>query len=108
MRFSMTAALLAACALSAFGLGACANGNQGNPDNQPYATDPAGAIAVKPQFISTESYDPYGAPPPFTDMLAGGAAIAPSATPPMDVTPQGASPMPAQTPRNTPTMPRPH
>ena len=97
MRFSTTAALLAACALSAFGLGACAN-NQGNPNNQPYATDPSGAIAVKPQFISTESYDPYGTPPPFADMQAGSAAITPSATPPMNMTPQGASPTPPGAP----------
>ena len=98
MRFSMTAALLAACALSA-----CANGNQGNPNNQPYATDPAGAIAVKPQFISTESYDPYGTPPPFADMQAGSAATAPQPQTPMNY-----SPAPVQPPRNTPTMPRPH
>jgi len=97
MRLSMTAALLAACALSA-----CANGNQGNPNNQPYATDPAGAIAVKPQFISTESYDPYGTPPPFADMQAGSAATAPASQPMIY------NPAPAQTPRNTPTMPRPH
>ena len=97
MRFSMTAALLAACALSA-----CANGNQGNPNNQPYATDPAGAIAVKPQFISTESYDPYGTPPAFSDMQAGSAAIAPASQP------MNYNPVPAQTPRNMPTMPRPH
>ena len=96
MRFFMTAALLAASALSA-----CANGNQGNPDNQPYATDPAGAITVKPQFISTESYDPYGTPPPFADMQAGSAAIMPSATPPMNMTPQGASPMPPAPTRRT-------
>ena len=96
MRFSMTAALLAACALSA-----CANGNQGNPDNQPYATDPAGAIAVKPQFISTASYDPYGTPPPFADMQIGSPAIAPGPQPPVNY-----SPAPAQTPRMTPTMPR--
>jgi len=101
MRFSMTAALLAACALSAFGLGACANGNQGNPNSQPYVTDPAGAIAVKPQFISTESYDPYGTPPPFADMQAGSAAITPSVTPPMNATPQGASPMPGAPTRRT-------
>ena len=106
MRFSMTAALLAACALSAFGLSACANGNQGNPNNQPYATDPAGAIAVRPQFISTESYDPYGNPPPFADMQAGSAAITPSPQPPLNLSPQGQSPAPA--PRITPTMPRPH
>ena len=97
MRFSMTAALLAACALSA-----CANGNQGNPNNQPYATDPAGAIAVKPQFISTESYDPYGTPPAFSDMQAGSAAITPASQP------MNYNPVPAQTTRNMPTMPRPH
>ena len=102
MRLSMTAAFLAACALSAFGLGACANGNQGNPNNQPYATDPAGAIAVKPQFISTESYDPYGTPPPFADMQAGSAATAPASQP------MNYNPAPAQPPRNAPTMPRPH
>ena len=104
MRFSMTAALLAACALSAFGLSACANGNQGNPDHQPYATDPAGTIAVKPQFIDTASYDPYGTPPPFSDMQSGSVAITPSATPPMNMTPQGASPMPGAPARRT--MPR--
>ena len=96
MRFSMTAALLAASALSA-----CVNGNQGNPNNQPYATDPAGAIAVKPQFISTESYDPYGTPPPFADMQAGSAAMTPAPQPSMNY-----NPMPAQTPSNRPTMPR--
>ena len=103
MRFSMTAALLAACALSAFGLGACANGNQGNPNSQPYATDPDGAIAVKPQFISTESYDPYGTPPPFADMQAGSAATAPQSQAPMNY-----NPAPVQPPRNMPTMTRPH
>src|SRR3569833_2891347 len=84
MRISMTAALLAACALSA-----CANGNQGNPDPQPYATAPAGTIAFKPQFIDTASYDPYGTPPPFSDMQTGSVAISPSATPPMNMTPFG-------------------
>lgn len=98
MRLFMTAMLLAASALSA-----CAQGNQGNPGNQPYATDPAGTIAVKPQFVSTESYDPYGTPPPFADMQAGSAAIAPASQPPVNY-----SPAPAQTPRTTPAMPRPH
>ncbi len=101
MRFSMTAALLAACALSAFGLGACANGNQGNPNSQPYATDSAGGIAVKPQVISTESYDPYGTPPPFADMQAVSAAITPSAAPSMNMPPQGASPLPGGPTRRT-------
>jgi hypothetical protein len=99
MRFSMTVALLAACALSA-----CANGNQGNPSNQPYATDPTGAIAVKPEFVGTVSYDPYGTPPPFADMQAGSVAITPAPSPPLNLSPQGQSPAPA--PRITPTMPR--
>jgi hypothetical protein len=96
MRFPTTAALLAACALSA-----CANGNQGNPGNQPYATDPAGAIAVKPQFTSTASYDPYGTPPPFADMQSGSVATAPPPQPPVYVSP------PSQAPASrTRTMPR--
>jgi hypothetical protein len=99
MRFSMTAALLAACALSA-----CANGNQGNPDHQPYATDPTGTIAVKPEFISTASYDPYGTPPPFSDMQAGSVAVTPAPSPAPNLSPRGQ--VPAQTPRITPTMPR--
>jgi hypothetical protein len=101
MRFPTTAALLAACALGAFGLGACANGNQGNPNNQPYATDPAGAIAVKPQFTSTASYDPYGTPPPFADMQSGSVATTPPSQPPVYVSP------PSQAPASrTRTMPR--
>lgn len=91
--------LLAAAFLAATSLGACATGPDGNPDKQPYATDPGGTIASKPQFISTESYDPYGTPPSFSDMQAGSVAITPSATPPMNLGPQGASPMP-QTPMN--------
>jgi len=94
MRFSMTAALLAACALSA-----CAAGSNGNPDNQPYANDPAGVIAVKPQFISTESYDPYGTPPPFADMQAGSIAITPPPQPPMNMSPQAPAPAPRTMPR---------
>ena len=101
MRFPTTAALLAACALGAFGLGACANGNQGNPNSQPYATDPAGAIAVKPQFTSTASYDPYGTPPPFADMQSGSVATTPPFQPPVYVSP------PSQAPASrTRTMPR--
>lgn len=89
MRFSMTAALLAAATLSA-----CAHGPDGNPNNQPYADQPGGAIAVKPQVIATESYDPYGTPAPFADMQYSAVAITPAPPPPMNMTPQGASPMP--------------
>ena len=97
MRFSMTAALLAAAALST-SLGGCAlSGPQGNPNKQPYANEPGGTIAVKPQFISTESYDPYGTPAPFADMQYSAGAINPAPTPPLNLNPQGASPMPRGT-----------
>ncbi len=88
MRFLLAAALLAATSL-----GACAAGPDGNPDRQPYATDPGGAIATQPQFISTESYDPYAPAPPFSDMQAGSVAITPSTTPGMNYIPP-AGPMP--------------
>jgi len=93
MRFSMTAALLAAATLSA-----CAHGGDGNPNNQPYADQPGGAIAVKPQFISTASYDPYGTSAPFQDMQYSAVAITAAPTPPMNLTPQGAAPMPGTAP----------
>ena len=86
----MTAALLAAAAL----LGGCTHGSQGNPNNQPYAGDPGGTIAVKPQIISTESYDPYGTPAPFADMHYSAVAITPAPSPPLNLTPRGAAPMP--------------
>ena len=90
MRFVMTAALLAAASLA----GCSLTGPQGNPNNQPYADQPGGAIAVKPQVIATESYDPYGTPAPFADMQYSAVAITPAPTPPLNVTPQGAAPMP--------------
>ena len=92
MRFSMTAALLALSAL-----GGCAHGPEGNPNNQPYADQPGGTIAVKPQIIGTESYDPYGTPAPFADMQYSTVAITPAPTPPLNLTPRGAAPMPGAT-----------
>ena len=86
MRFEIGAALLAALAL-----GGCM-GPEGNPNGQPYATDTGGAIAAAPQALGTVSYDPYGKPASFADMDIGSPAITPSATPPMTVTPMGASP----------------
>lgn len=91
MRFSMT--LLAAAALMT-SLAGCTHGSQGNPDNQPYAGEPGGTIAVTPQIISTESYDPYGTPPPFADMQYSAVAITPAPSPPLNLTPRGAAPMP--------------
>jgi hypothetical protein len=88
MRFQIGAALLAALAL-----GACM-GPQGNPNGQAYVTDPSGQIAMAPQALGTVAYDPYAKPANFADMDIGGAAIAPSPTPPMNLTTQGASPAP--------------
>ena len=88
MRFQIGAALLAAMAL-----GGCM-GPDGNPDGQPYATDPSGMIAVAPQALGTVAYDPYAKPPNFADMDIGSSAITPSQTPPMNLSTQGASPMP--------------
>jgi hypothetical protein len=88
MRFQIGAALLAAMALAG------CMGPEGNPNGQPYATDPGGMIAVAPQALGAVAYDPYTKPPNFADMDIGSAAITPSPTPPMNLTPQGASPTP--------------
>jgi hypothetical protein len=88
MRFQIGAVLLAALAL-----GACM-GPDGNPNGQPFATDPSGQIATAPQALGTVAYDPYGKPANFADMDIGGAAVAPSPTPPMNLTTQGAAPTP--------------
>jgi len=78
MRFSIGIALLG------LALAGCA-GPEGNPNGQPYANEPGGAIAVKPQSLGEASYDPYGTPAPFADMQAGQAAITPP--PPLNYTP---------------------
>jgi hypothetical protein len=88
MRFQIVAALLAG-----LGLGACM-GPEGNPNGQPYANDTSGQIAMAPQAVGNVAYDPYAKPANFSDMDIGGSAIAPSATPPMNLTTQGASPTP--------------
>ncbi len=90
MRFEIGAALLAAMALVG------CTGQQGNPNGQPYAADTGGMIAVAPQALGTANYDPYAKAPSFADMDIGSAAITPSPTPPMNFTPQGASPAPAR------------
>jgi hypothetical protein len=48
---------IAAITFAALALGACM-GPQGNPNGSPYADEPGGTIAVKPQTIGTETYDP--------------------------------------------------
>ena len=89
MRFQIGAALLAAMALAG------CMGPDGNPNGQSYATDSNGMIAAAPQALGTATYDPYAKAPSFADMDIGSSAIAPSATPPLNVTSQGASPTPA-------------
>lgn len=88
MRFAIGAALLAAAALAG------CMGPEGNPNGQPYATDPGGMIAMAPQTLGVVAYDPYAKPQSFADMDIGSAAITPSSTPPMNITSQGASPPP--------------
>ncbi len=72
-------------------------GPEGNPNAAPYANEDGGVIAVKPETSGMIAYDPYGKATPFSDMNAGGAAIAPSATPPLTLTPAGQAPAPAGT-----------
>ena len=85
MRFSLAAAaLLAATALSA------CMGPEGNPNGSPYANEPGGTIAVKPEMVGMVTYDPYATPAPFVDMQIGQPAINPAPTPPLNLTPQGA------------------
>ena len=88
MKFAAGATLLAALTLMG------CMGPDGNPNRQPYASDPGGAIAVKSATVGTVSYDPYATPAPFTDMQAGQAAINPP--PPL------ATPMPMPPPGRRP------
>jgi hypothetical protein len=98
----MKFAIAALVSIAALALAGCAD-HQGNPNQAAYANEDGGTIATKPQFISQESYDPYGKPAPFKDMQAGGAAISPSGTPPLDLTTNGQSPTPpAPMPANRP------
>jgi hypothetical protein len=55
MRFSLVITLLGSA------LAGCA-GPDGNMSRQPYADEPGGAMAVKPQSVGHESYDPNTAP----------------------------------------------
>lgn len=86
----MTIKVAAVCAL-VLGLpllGGCL-GPEGNPDGMPYATDADGAIAVKPQTVGVETYDPNAPAPPFADETVNG--INPDAPPGRD---GSAAPMP--------------
>jgi hypothetical protein len=67
-----------AITLAALALGACA-GPQGNPNGSPYANEPGGTIAVKPQTMGAETYDPAKPAPPFQDMRPGPYTPTPAA-----------------------------
>jgi hypothetical protein len=92
MRFSIGFALLG-LALAGSTLTACA-GPEGNPNGQPYANEAGGAIAVKPEVLGMDNYNPYAEAKPFADMQAGQVAITPAPTPPLNLTPLGAMPAP--------------
>ena len=89
MKLMVGAALMAAMALAG------CMGPQGNPNAQPYATEPGGMAVAKPETVGKVAYDPYGTPAPFADMQAGQAAINPPA------------PMPLPAPVANPPMRRP-
>lgn len=72
---------IAGIALAALALSACM-GPAGNPNGQPYASEPGGTIAVAPGSVDVESYDLGKPAPPFQDMRPGPYAPTP-ATPPV-------------------------
>ncbi len=61
---------IAAITFVALALGACM-GPQGNPNGSPYADEPGGTIAVKPEMLGTETYNPAMAAPPVQGMRPG-------------------------------------
>jgi hypothetical protein len=88
-KMKYAAALLASIALTG------CMGPAGNPNRQPYADEPGGTMATKPETIGTVAYDPFGTPAPFADMQAGQAAINPP--PPLAV--PAPNPPPGRPPR---------
>ena len=71
MRFSLVITLLG------LALAGCA-GPDGNMDGQPYADEPGGALAVKPQSIGHDTYNPLAAP---TDTQAEEVPPTPNVSP---------------------------
>ena len=77
---------LALLALTALVLGGCM-GPDGNPDGQPYANEPGGAIAAPPQINGVVAYNPESmAPQPADTAPVMGL-------PPTPQTPQPAPPI---------------
>ena len=82
MRISLAAAAL----LAATTLSACAD-MQGNPNAAPYATDPGGVMAVKPEVLGMVSYDPYAKPAPVRGHADGPARNQSGAGAPLNMKP---------------------
>ena len=57
-------------------LAACM-GPEGNPNGQPYASEPGGTLAVTPAANGAATYDPRKPAPPFQDMRTGATPPAP-------------------------------
>ena len=93
MKIAAGTALLAAMILTTIGLAATTlaayAGPDGNPNRQPYASDPGGTMAVKPATVGTVTYDPFGTPAPFADMQPGQVAVSPP--PPLPMAPPPAN-----------------
>jgi hypothetical protein len=66
--------------LAALALCACA-GPEGNLNRQPYADQPGGMIAVRPEPAPATSYDPNVAQPAFDDMRISQPALNPPPAP---------------------------
>ncbi|MEO8300679.1 MAG: hypothetical protein ABI608_02730 [Rhizomicrobium sp.] len=62
--------------LAALALGAC-TGPEGNPGGQPYADQPGGMIAVRPEPVAATSYDPYAPQKAYDGMQYGPPPAAP-------------------------------
>ena len=71
--------------LAALAVCAC-TGPEGNPGGQPYADQPGGMIAVRPEPAATSSYDPYAAQPAYDGLLYGPPP--PTPLPPLNPAPR--------------------
>ena len=69
--------------LAILALPACA-GPEGNPNGQPYAGEPGGMIAVRPEPAAAISYDPYAAQPAYDTQLETPAATPLPPNPPLN------------------------
>jgi hypothetical protein len=68
------------CLLALLALTACA-GPEGNPNGQPYAGEPGGMIAVRPEPAAAVSYDPYAVQPAYDGAQFGTPAATPMPPP---------------------------